>query len=448
MNSMQKLVLGWEPEEPTSRGVANAVSRAIRAGVLKPGATLPPIRAVAKELGLSPTTVSAAWSLLARSGAIQTDGRRGTKIAQLHPGSVRYRRALERNNAFALDLSTGVPDRALLPDLAPVLGGMTSSLAPGSYLDEPVIPELIEALKEDWPYPAEHFSIVDGAMDAVELAARALVRFGDRVIVENPTFPLLLDQLEANGAEVVGVPVDEQGMVPGLLGEALKEPATVVVLQPRAQNPTGVSLTPARAEELANVLEESDAMVIEDDSAGYVAWTPEISLGTWLPDRTVHIRSFSKSHGPDLRLAAMSGPTAVMTEIASRRQLGQGWTSRLLQHILHGLITEAQSIGQVDRARLEYHRRREELVGALRHHGIDVLGADGLNVWVPVADETAATVRLASQGIGVAPGSPFTTSPLPSSFIRVTVASVSESVPELAAMIADAAQTGVWGGLR
>lgn len=446
--SPRKLDLGWEPEEPTSRGVANAVSRAIRAGVLTPGSTLPPIRAVASELGLSPTTVSAAWSLLARSGTIQTDGRRGTKIAQLHPGSARYRRALERKSPFALDLSTGVPDRALLPDLVPVLGNMTSSLVPGSYLDEPVVPELIAALREDWPYPAEHFSVVDGAMDAVELAARALVRFGDRVIVEHPTFPLLLDQLEANGAEVVGVPVDEQGMVPGMLSEALQTPAALVVLQPRAQNPTGVSLSKARAAELAKVLENSEALVIEDDSAGYVAWTPEISLGQWLPDRTVHIRSFSKSHGPDLRLAAMSGPAAVMREIASRRQLGQGWTSRLLQKILLGLITEEQSINQVEHARREYHRRRESMVEALRQHGVDVAGADGLNIWVPVADESAATVRLASQGIGVAPGSPFAASSLPSSHIRVTVASVTESIPELAEMIADAARAGTWGGAR
>lgn len=444
----RKIDLGWKPEEPTSRGVANAVSRAIRAGVLKPGSTLPPIRAVAAELGLSPTTVSAAWSLLARSGTIHTDGRRGTRIAELHPGSERYRRAVERRSPFALDLSTGVPDGALLPDLAPVLARMTSSLVPGSYLDEPVVPELVQVLKEDWPYRAEHFSVVDGAMDAVELAARALIRFGDRVIVEHPTFPLILDQLEAAGAEVVGVPVDTQGMVPAALQEALSAPAAALVLQPRAQNPTGVSLSPGRAKELAEVLADSDVPVIEDDSAGYVAWTPGISLGRWLPDRTVHIRSFSKSHGPDLRLAAMSGPPAVMREIASRRQLGQGWTSRLLQKILLGLLTEDQSVRQVERARVEYHERREAMVEALRRHDIEVGGTDGLNIWVPVADESAATVRLASQGIGVAPGSPFAAAPLPGGHIRVTIAAVSESIPELAGMIAEAAHSGVWGAAR
>src|SRR5674476_434186 len=70
-------------ELPSARGLAQAVSRAVRDGALAPGAKLPPIRAVATQLGLSPTTVSAGWALLARSGAIRTDGRRGTTIAGL-----------------------------------------------------------------------------------------------------------------------------------------------------------------------------------------------------------------------------------------------------------------------------------------------------------------------------------------------------------------------------
>src|SRR5665647_1851133 len=84
-------------ELPSARGLAQAVSRAVRDGALAPGAKLPPIRAVATQLGLSPTTVSAGWALLARSGAIRTDGRRGTPIAGLQdPAPGRYRRALER----------------------------------------------------------------------------------------------------------------------------------------------------------------------------------------------------------------------------------------------------------------------------------------------------------------------------------------------------------------
>ena len=68
-------------EQPTAKGLAGAVSRAIGDGVLVAGTKLPPIRTVAAGLALSPTTVNAAWQLLARSGAVLADGRRGTVVA-------------------------------------------------------------------------------------------------------------------------------------------------------------------------------------------------------------------------------------------------------------------------------------------------------------------------------------------------------------------------------
>src|SRR5262245_47800461 len=99
------LLIGIEErlDEPSARGVADAVTRAMRDGVLTPGAKLPPIRTVAAQLQLSPTTVSAGWALLTRSGVINTDGRRGTTIAHIRtPGPARYRRTLQRHTAFDL----------------------------------------------------------------------------------------------------------------------------------------------------------------------------------------------------------------------------------------------------------------------------------------------------------------------------------------------------------
>ncbi|HLQ84735.1 MAG TPA: GntR family transcriptional regulator, partial [Salinisphaeraceae bacterium] len=127
----EAIELGWTPEEPTALGVARAVSRAIRDGVLAPGTKLPPIRAVACQLQLSPTTINSAWNLLARSGAIHTDGRRGTTIADVRSGSRRYQRALDGHRLFTLDLSAGIPDARLLPDLAPALQHLTTTATPG-----------------------------------------------------------------------------------------------------------------------------------------------------------------------------------------------------------------------------------------------------------------------------------------------------------------------------
>lgn len=440
--------LGWSPEEPTARGVANAVSRAIRDGVLQPGEKLPPIRTVAAQFKLSPTTVSAGWSLLARSGSIQTNGRRGTTVTEFRQQQGRYRRAMDRRGMFAQDLSTGVPDPRLLPDLGSALNTLTTAATPGGYLDEPDVPELIEVLRKDWPYTPEEMTITDGAMDALEMVIRSLVRFGDRVVVEHPTFPLLIDQLETAGAEIIGVPVDKRGMQPEPLAEALRTPAAAVLIQPRAHNPTGASMTAERARELARIIAEAGTLVIEDDSAGSVASSKAISLGQWIPGQTVHVRSFSKSHGPDLRLAAMSGPARIIGDIISRRQLGQGWSSRLLQRILLALLTEDRALRQVADARDEYQRRREAVVSELAARDVQVHSSDGINIWVPVADESAAIVRLASQGIGVTPGAPFSVLPETRGHIRVTVGAATDSHGELAEMIASAAMTGGWNGGR
>lgn len=432
-------------ELSSAKGLAQAVSRAVRDGALQPGSKLPPIRALASQLGLSPTTVSAGWGLLARSGAIHTDGRRGTTIADLQePAPGRYRRALERQLDFALDLSTGTPDPALLPNLGRALSELTTAGIPGSYLDDPVLPGLLDLLKAQWPYPAEELMVVDGAMDGLDLVSRSLLRFGDRVVVEHPGFPPLLDLLESIGVEVVGVPVDDAGLRPEPLIEALHSPIAVVFLQPRAQNPTGASMTVRRALDLAPILARGGVPVVEDDSAGAVAASAPISLGQWIPDQVIHIRSFSKSHGPDLRLAAMSGPSELLREIIHRRQLGQGWSSRLLQRVLLSLLTDPEAVADVDRARDEYTRRRGALVAALTALDVKVASGDGLNLWVPVHDESAAIVRLASQGVGVTPGTPFDVLPDGGGHVRVTVGLVADGFEELAQILAVAANTRSW----
>jgi DNA-binding transcriptional MocR family regulator len=433
-------------DEPTAKGLAGAVSRAIRDGVLVAGDRLPPIRALAHELTLSPTTVSASWGLLTRAGTLRTEGRRGTVVADVSaPREGRYRQALEHQAGFALDLSTGIPDASLLPGLARALRAVTTAGTPHSYLDDPVLPELADVLLASWPYRPPALTVVDGALDAMDLVIRTLLRYGDRVVVEHPSFPPILDLLEAAGVEVVGVPLDAEGPLPAAFAEALAGPVRAVFLQPRGQNPTGVSLSSARAAELAGLLEGTETVVVEDDSASAISTRAEVSLGTWLPERTVHVRSFSKSHGPDLRLAAMSGPEALMGDVRHLRQLGQGWSSRLLQRMLLDLLTDDRSRAEVARARDEYARRRRSFVDALSARGVEVGGDDGLNLWVPVYDESAALVRLASRGIGVAPGAPFNVLPSAQGHVRVTVGLVGDGLDEVADEVAAAARTGGWG---
>jgi DNA-binding transcriptional MocR family regulator len=164
----------------------------------------------------------------------------------------------------------------------------------------------------------------------------------------------------------------------------------------------------------------------------------------------VHIRSFSKSHGPDLRLAAIAGPASVVHPIVERRHLGQGWSSRLLQRLLLDLLTHSESVAAVESARAEYARRREAVVSHLAARGIAVAAGDGLNLWLPVADEASALVTLASRGIGAAPGGPFAVRSGLAAHLRVTVGLLGGGEPEIAE-VADAlaaATRAAWSAPR
>ncbi|WP_265444661.1 aminotransferase class I/II-fold pyridoxal phosphate-dependent enzyme [Flexivirga meconopsidis] len=435
--------------EPSSRGIADAVTAALRSGELSAGDLLPPVRQVAHRLQVSPTTVSAAWSLLSRAGAIRTDGRRGTRIASLEQrGPARYRQALETRPAFALDLATGVPDPLLLPDLGPAVRKIRTGSGPSSYLEAPVLPELEAQLRATWPGEPERITVVDGAMDALDQVIGQFVRPGDRVVVEDPTFPQILDRLEAAGAVAVPVAVDRHGMRSDALAEALSGRVRLVVLQPRGHNPTGATLTPARVGELCRALADHDCLVIEDDSAGDLSDHGPVSLARRLPARTVHIRSFSKSHGPDLRIAAVGGPASLIDPLVERRLLGQGWTSRLLQQVLLELLRDPAGVRAVADARVEYAQRRRLLADGLAAEGIDLPDGEGLNLWLPVVDEAAALVLLASRGIGAAAGRPFSAAASPEPHLRVTCGLVATDHEHLAVQLAAAARAPGWSGPR
>ncbi len=432
-------------DDRSARGIAGAVGRLITAGDLPVGSRLPTVRELSRSLGVSPTTVSEAWQTLASVGALDARGRRGTYVREpTGRGSpVRYRRVAaprgtERSSHLAVDLSTGTPHPDLLPDLGPIIARVSRQSLTSSYLDSPVLPALDEVLRESWPFAPDELTVVDGALDALDRILGVVVRLGDRVVLEHPTFPPLLDLLERLGAEVIGVGLDAQGMELDALRAAIERGIRAVVLQPRAQNPSGVSMTAARAKAIARLLAGTDVVVVEDDHSGAIANDPIASVGVSLPAQTVHIRSFSKSHGPDLRLAAVGGASAIVTEVANRRLLGPGWSSRILQALLVEMLADDTTVATVAAARAEYARRRAEATAILRARGVHVTGTDGINLWMRVADERGALVALAAQGIGVAPGDPFLVHP-DDDHVRVTIGLVDHDLPGVAAKLTDAA---------
>jgi DNA-binding transcriptional MocR family regulator len=408
------------------------VEAAVRDGQLAPGDQLPAVRRLAAELGVSPTTVAAAYRDLHRRGIAAGVGRGGTRIRSRPPVSARM--ALTAP-AGSRNLVTGAPDPGLLPELPPV------RVPHRLYGDPPVLPglgALAAARLEADGISARNLAVVGGGLDGVERLLGAWLAPGDRVALEDPGHAGTLDLVAAMGLQPVPVPLDDFGVRPDRLAAALAQGAEAVILTPRAQAATGAAWNAARATELRQVLRgQPRLLVIEDDHAGPVAGTPAFSAcagradgtdgadgadGGGEPGRWAVLRSVSKSLGPDLRLATLAGDEATISRVEGRQALGAGWVSYQLQATVAELWAGGSTAAFLAHASATYAARRQALHAALARHGIQGSGRSGLTTWIAAADEAGLTAALLARGWAVGMGQRFRIAAPPG--IRVSFATL------------------------
>jgi DNA-binding transcriptional MocR family regulator len=420
--------------------IADSVERAIEQGTLAPGETLPAVRTLAHELGVSPTTVSAAFSDLRSRGLVVTHERSRSQVSWRPPlGGALQRPAVP---AGTRDLASGNPDPALLPDPAPFLRRLNPPTQ--LYGGEPTVPELRSLAEAEFAATgigSDAIAVTSGALDGIERALQANTRPGDLVAVEDPGFAGVFDLLRALGLALRPVPIDGKGMLPDELVAALAEGASAVVLNPRGQNPTGASLDRKRARELCTALERAPAaLVVEDDHLGPIAGVPRLSL-TAGRERWASALSLAKSLGPDLRLAVLSGDEQTISRVRGRQAVGPQWVSHLLQHLVAAMWADEGVGTSLERAAEAYRERSERFVRALGERGIEVSAGAGIAVWIPVPEEAPVVQSLLAQGWAVMPGAPFRLRS--ERAIRVTTSTLADSdAEELAEAIRAALRPG------
>lgn len=418
-----------------AEAIATSVEEAISTGALPPGAELPPIRQLAAELEVNANTVAAAYRLLRHRGAVETAGRRGTRVRERPATTPRSLRGLAVPEGVR-DLSTGNPDPKLLPIAA---RRFSARRAPLLYGEPAMSPELTEHTRASLTadgVPAEHLAATAGALDGIERVLTANLRPGDRVAVEDPGWANLLDLIAALGFSVEPVRVDDDGPVIADVARALRRGVRALVVTTRAQNPTGAAVSPERAEELRHLIGGDDLLLVEDDHCAGIAGVPLHTLAGSTP-HWAFVRSASKAYGPDLRLAVLAGDRRTVERVHGRLRLGPGWVSYLLQDLAVGMWRDPAATGLVRKAETTYNRNRALLQSALADRGVASHGRSGLNVWVPVPDETVVITRLLGAGWAAAPGSRFRVGTPPG--IRLTIADlVAAEVDSLADAVAEA----------
>ena len=408
----------------TGRGasaIAADIESAVGTGALPPGEALPPLRELARELDVNPYTVAAAYRLLRDRGVIETAGRRGSRVRSRPATAPRDEIRIEVP-ARARDISSGNPDIAVLPPLADALASAAAhhAQAPALYggpLVDEELARLARAAFDEDGVPAGPVGLTSGSLDAIERVLAAHLRPGDAVAVEDPGWGSVLDLVPAMGLRVVPVAVDDDGPVAADVARALESGVRALVVTDRGQNPTGAALSAARAEELRALLAaHRQVLVVDDDHVHGLTGLPLHCL-SGATDRWALVRSTAKAYGPDLRLAVYTGDAVTVDRVRGRHRLGAGWVSHLLQRaVVHLWQSGAVDIAAAARS---YDARRDALLTALAERGVTGHGRSGMNVWVPVPDETGAVAGLLQHGWVVAPGARFRARSAPG--IRLTV---------------------------
>ncbi len=388
--------------------ISDSVRNLVSTGRLQPGDSVPPIRDLALELGVHRNTVAAAYRMLVAAGVAETHGRRGTVITSLP-----HLEGEMAVNTELVDLSSGNPDPALLPNIGSALSQIDYQMQMyGSPVVDPRLHQWARnTLAPELDCPFE-ISVTHGAVDAVERLLTAHLTRGDLVAMEDPCFYASEGTVRLNGFRAASVSVDAAGMEPKALRVALAAGARAVIVTPRAHNPTGVSVTAERSQEIRSVLQRyPHVLVIEDDHFSAISRNCYNRVTPSTTQRWALVRSVAKFLGPDLRVAVVASDGGTADRLGSRLRPGATWVSHLLQQLAANLLESDAVARQLDHARHAYAERVDALREALTEAGIDTpFPTDGFNVWVPEPDGCAAMVTaLREAGWSVRDGSPFRT---------------------------------------
>ncbi len=259
---------------------------------------------------------------------------------------------------------------------------------------------------------ANQILITDGSQQAFDLIARVLIDPGDAVVFEEPHFVSVRQCFRAHGADIIGVPVDAEGLEVGQLSCIAQEPRLVVVT-PSHQYPTGVVMPETRRNRLLGWAEQNHALIVEDDYDSGLRDGPRSveaiqSLDTG--DRVLYVGTFSKVLFPSLRIGYVVLPGPLVEPMARAKMLADRGSPTLTQEALSEFIEEGHFERHVRKLRQRVDTSRRILLDAIDENlGTDVQVAgngSGLHVliWCRHVPEKQAeeVVRAAAKaGVGL-----------------------------------------------
>lgn len=312
-------------------------------------------------------------------------------------------------------------------------------------------PPLREWIAAQHGVDVDRVIVTNGSLHACAMIFDQLVAPSDKIVIEQPLYDRSLLMLRQRGADLVGIPVQSDGLDISLLEEALAgglRPKFVYTI-PNFHNPAGCTLTLEKRRRLVELASEHDFLIVEDDPYRDVVFDGE-PLPSMLSmdesgERVLFMCSFTKTVCPGLRVGYAIANSAVTKDLATagtNTYISPGMVS---ESILNDFVRSGKLEGAIATVRGALRDRRDALTGALIEFVPDavfVKPAGGYFLWVDLpasVDTDALAERAAEAGVPIAPGSDFMLkggkSSMRLSYSSASPEQIREGVERLAALI-------------
>jgi GntR family transcriptional regulator/MocR family aminotransferase len=448
-----RIPIDRQHDTPLYQQIETYLRQSIVAGALAPTTRLPAARQVAQDLGVSRITVENAYAALESDGLVERRIGSGTYV--LPPGELPsggssgntdwplwQRDALSTAGLAQADAQAGLAALARHPNPIAFTGFGDPRRFPVDEFYKAIKDVMrrdgIAALEFDDRHgygplrttiahvlasqgvqaQADSVLITSGSQQALALVAQILLKPGDVVLLESPTYDLALDLFRAQRVKLVGCPIDAAGMQVEQLEPLLQQhhPKLIYTI-PNFQNPTGACLSLPRRRQLIALADRYNIPILEDDFVGDLRYEGRVQPALKALDpggRVIYVGTFSKLLMPGLRVGFLVAEGPIFDLLAQLKRVNDLMTSTLTQRALEVYVTVGRYQAHVRRSCQVYRRRRDAIIKAIGRElpaGAQVVSPQGgLFVWLRLP-EGASAVRLlplaAEEGVAYAPGPRF-----------------------------------------
>ncbi|MCT9820271.1 PLP-dependent aminotransferase family protein [Microbacterium sp. W1N] len=411
---------GWRTREPAYEALADGIRLLCLDNRLAPRTTLPAERELAAALGLSRATIAAAYRSLRGTGHVES--LRGSGTVTLPLG----RRAFARSHVADDDIDLQQASPAAWPGLAGVISEVAqdaAALVARAGYDVVGNPALRAAIADRYtargiPTAPDEVIVTTGAQSAIHLLAATLVRRGERVLIETPTYPHAAEALRGAGARLVGVPVDTAtGWDLDRAVQAFERTRPVAAyLMPTFQNPTGRSMTALDQDVVLHAAARAGTVLIIDETTAELdiettaGGAREVAAFRDPHAEVIHIGSLGKTVWGGLRVGWIRADADVIRRLVAARAPRDLGTPEFEQQVATRLLARMPEIlaQRSDLLRVG----RDALVRGLHAHlpewGVPA-PAGGVALWAeldaPLSSALVMAVR--AEGLYLSPGARF-----------------------------------------